>query len=267
MTEEILTSRQNPLIKQMRKLRHSKERREQNLILLEGANLIAVACQENHPFVTLCYTQAWRNQHPQLWQEATQNAERVELVDQELLGAIATTVNPDGVVATISRGIISDLPTNQVGLGLVVERIQDPGNLGTIIRTAVATGVDGLWLSEDSVALDNPKLLRASAGEWFRMPKGVSSNLVEVVSGLRSEMQVIATLPQASKSYWEVDFRSPSLILLGNERAGLSEELLTLADEKICIPLQRGVESLNVAIASALLLYEVQRQRLLFAKG
>ncbi|MGB3693750.1 MAG: RNA methyltransferase [Spirulinaceae cyanobacterium] len=263
MTEGILTSRQNPLIKQMRKLRHGKERREQNLILLEGTNLIGAACQENYPLVTLCYTQAWQSHHPQLWQNATQKAGRVELVSEELLGAIATTVNPDGVVATISRGIISNLPTHEIDLGLIVERIQDPGNLGTIIRTAVATGVGGLWLSEDSVALDNPKLLRASAGEWLRMQKGVSSNLIEVVSDLRSDrMQVVATLPQASKTYWEVDFRRPTLILLGNEKAGLSEELSTLADEKISIPLQGGVESLNVAIASALLLYEIQRQRL-----
>ena len=263
MTQQILTSRQNPLVKQLRKLRHSKERCEQNLILLEGTNLLRAACQENFPLVTLCCTEAWQNYHPQLWQNAAPNAGRVELVSQEVLGAIATTVNPDGVIATISREVIDNLANSKVELGLIVERIQDPGNLGTIIRTAVATGVDSLWLSADSVALDNPKLLRASAGEWFRIPKIVSSNLVEVVSDLRSQnTQVVATLPQANKTYWEIDFSLPTIILLGNEGAGLSKELLTLADEKVSIPLQRGVESLNVAIASALLLYEAQRQKL-----
>lgn len=262
MTQKILTSRQNPLVKQLRKLRHSKERREKNLILLEGTNLLEAACQENLHLVTLCCTEAWQNYHPQLWQNAAQNAGRVELVSQEVLGAIATTVNPDGVVAIISRDIIDNLAHSKVNLGLIVERVQDPGNLGTIIRTAVATGVDSLWLSGDSVALDNPKLLRASAGEWFRIPKVVSSNLVEVVSNLKSQnLQVVATLPQSSKTYWEVDFSPPTLILVGNEGAGLSQELLALADEKVNIPLQKGVESLNVAIASALLLYEIQRQR------
>ena len=141
----------------------------------------------------------------------------------------------------------------------MIERLQDPGNLGTIIRTSVAAGVDGLWLSPDSVDLDHPKVMRASAGEWFRLPTAVA-HLPPLIEHYQ-QVQIVATLPQAEITYWELDWTQPTLILLGNEGAGLSEELVALADRQVKIPLGAGVESLNVAIAAALMLFEAQRQR------
>ena len=141
--------------------------------------------------------------------------------------------------------------------------MQDPGNLGTIIRTAAATGVDRLWLSSDSVDFYSPKVLRASAGEWFRLPIAECQDLSELVKRHQQQgVQVIATTSKADKTYWETDFTRPSLIILGNEGSGLSTELIELADERVAIPLTNEVESLNVAVATALLLYEAQRQLL-----
>ncbi len=260
----MLTSLQNPLIKQIRKLHQSKERRSQQIFLLEGTHLLEEACAVNYPLLTVCYTPEWQERHPELWENACQQAKRAELVSPEALKAIATTIQPDGVVATAPR--LGDqkrsplLPINS--LGLVLETIQDPGNLGTIIRTAAAAGAGGLWLSEDSVDLDNPKVLRASAGQWFRLPMAVSSDLSALVQERQAAgMQVVATVPSAALSYWEIDWQLPTLILLGNEGAGLSDELVALADVQGKIPLNSGVESLNVAIAAALMLYEAQRQR------
>lgn len=262
MTREIISSTKNPLIKQIRKLHRPKERHEQNLFLLEGTNLLESACRYNYFLTTVCCTNAWRERYPQLWEQAIQKAQRLELVTPEVLDTIATTVNPDGVVATAIRQNSDRSFANDLNLGLVVERLQDPGNLGTIIRTAVATGVDRLWLSEDSVDLDHPKVLRASVGEWFRLSMAKSSNLINLVENYRHQgVQIVATLPQTSLSYWDVDFSPPTLILLGNEGAGLSEELIALADCRVNIPLHNQVESLNVAIATALLLYEAQRQK------
>lgn len=148
------------------------------------------------------------------------------------------------------------------GTVLALETIQDPGNLGTIIRTAAAAAASGLWLTADSVDLDNPKVLRASAGQWFRLPMAETSDLKAVVAQCQQQgMQVVATLPDANLTYWEIDWQKPSLILLGNEGAGLSADLVALADRQVKIPLNPGVESLNVAIAAALILYEAQRQR------
>jgi RNA methyltransferase, TrmH family len=262
MTREIISSIKNPLIKQIRKLHRPKERHEQNLFLLEGTNLLESACKYNYALTTVCCTNAWRERYPQLWKQAIQKAQRLELVTPEVLAAIATTVNPDGVVATAIRQNSDDKFSGDLKLGLVVERLQDPGNLGTIIRTAVATGVDRLWLSEDSVDLDNPKVLRASVGEWFRLSMAKSLNPIDLVKNYRHQgVQIVATLPQTSLSYWDVDFSGPTLILLGNEGAGLSKELIALADCRVNIPLHNQVESLNVAIATALLLYEAQRQK------
>jgi TrmH family RNA methyltransferase len=118
-------------------------------------------------------------------------------------------------------------------------------------------------LSGDSVDLDHPKVLRASAGQWFRLDMAVSEDLrATVQQSQQAGMQIIATLPSASLTYWEIDWRKPSLILLGNEGAGLSPELAAMADTQVKIPLTPGVESLNVAIAAALMLYEAQRQKI-----
>ena len=120
-----------------------------------------------------------------------------------------------------------------------------------------------MWLSKNSVDLDNPKVLRASAGQWFRLPMFLSKNLpATVMEAKQGGMQIIATLPAANLTYWQVDWQKPSLILLGYEGAGISAEIAQMADLYVTIPLQPGVESLNVAITAALILYEVQRQKI-----
>lgn len=262
----MLTSTQNPLVKQMRKLHTAKGRREQQLFLLEGTHLLEEACAVNYPLVTVCCTPEWLERHQQLWQNAASRAHLAQLVSPEVLQAIATTVQPDGVVATAQRRLTPDVvphpgvPLLQ-GVGLALEMLQDPGNLGTIIRTAAAAGAERLWLSGDSVDIDNPKVLRSSAGQWFRIPVTISPNVQDVVTQCQAQgIQVVATLPDAPLCYWDLDLRCPTLILLGNEAAGLRADLSSQADRQVKIPLMPGVESLNVAIAAALMLYEAQRQ-------
>ncbi|MEB3309714.1 MAG: RNA methyltransferase [Snowella sp.] len=258
----MITSSQNPLVKQIRKLHRSKGRREQNLLLLEGTHLLETAWQGDCSFQTVCYTPQWQERYSQLLERVIPRSQRIECVSPEVLQQLATTVNPDGVIATIERDFQTISRSNSLQLGLILERIQDPGNLGTIIRSAVATQVDQLWLSEDSVELDNPKVLRSSAGAWFHLSKQSHPDLGQLIKNYQAQgIQVIATRLDAAKTFWEIDFIQPSLILLGNEGAGLSPELSELADESVTIPLAPGVESLNVAIAAALLLYEAQRQK------
>jgi RNA methyltransferase, TrmH family len=264
----MLTSTQNPLVKEIKKLHQAKGRREQQLFLLEGTHLLEEACAVDYPLATVCCTEHWQSRHQQLWQDAMQRSQRAEVVSEEVLKAIATTVQPDGVVATATRRLTDNLINSSdqpllTSVGLALETIQDPGNLGTMIRTAAAAGAERLWLSRDSVDLDNPKVLRSSAGQWFRLPVSESADLLTVVAQCQvQKIQVVATVPDAKLSYWDLDLRRPTLLLLGNEAAGLSAELVDLADELVQIPLKPGVESLNVAIAAALMLYEAQRQQL-----
>ncbi len=265
----MLTSTQNPLVKQIRKLQGAKERREQQLFLVEGTHLIQEAVAVKYPLMTLCCTPKWQENHPELWAMVAESDRdltlplipRVEIVSEEVMKAIATTIHPDGAIAIAPR-LAQRQPNIPAQLTIALSTIQDPGNLGTIIRTAAAVGASGLWVTQDSVDLDNPKVLRASAGQWFRLAMAVTENLAQLIADYQEEgIQVISTTSHTGTSYWDVDLRQPTLILLGNEGAGLSAELTALADLQVKIPMQPDVESLNVATAAALMLYEVRRQQ------
>jgi len=256
----VLTSLQNPLVKQIRQLHQSKGRREKQLFLLEGTHLLEEACRRNYPFITVCCTVEWQEKHRYLWELLSQKGQRIELVSTRVLSSLATTVNPDGVVAIAPQKQTNCLKIRSFGIAL--DQIQDPGNLGTIIRTATATNIDGLWLSKDSVDLYHPKVVRASAGVWFQLPMAISEDLKTEVLQLQSQgVQIVATVPNSNINYWETDLRKPTLIVVGNEGSGISRDLIDLADYSVKIPLSNGVESLNVAISTAIILYEVQRQR------
>lgn len=259
----MLTSLQNPLVKQIRKLQKTKERHRQKLFLLEGTHLIEEALSMQWPLTAICYTDAWKQRYEELWQRLSESSSRLELVSEEVVATLTTTIHPDGVVAIAPRQRSHSFPSSEpFHLGLALETVQDPGNLGTMIRTSAAAGIDRLWLSHNSVDLDHPKVLRASAGQWFRLPMTVSSNLAnEIQTSKQSGVQVVATLPQAPLTYWDIDLTRPTLVLAGNEGAGLSPDLVDLADVHVNIPLAPSVESLNVAIAVSLILYEANRQR------
>ncbi|MDX2255126.1 MAG: RNA methyltransferase [Pseudanabaenaceae cyanobacterium bins.39] len=261
----MLTSTKNSLVKQLRALGTStKERREQGLFLVEGSHAIMEAIATAYPLSILCCTEKWIENHADLYREVQdlqdQGIDRLEIVSEEVIKAIATTQNPDGAIAAAL------MPSREVAniqqMGLVLETIQDPGNVGAIIRSAVAADIDGLLVSSDSVDLTNPKIIRATAGQWFRCAMQTSEDLAADIRQLQAKgIKAIATLANAEITYWDYDFTQPTVILLGNEGNGLSEELIALADTAVSIPQSAHVESLNVAICASLLLYEAKRQR------
>jgi len=260
----LLTSTRNPLVKQLRALGESaKDRKEQGLFLVEGTHALTEAIATAYPLSIVCCTEKWIMANPDLYnhiEASVDEIERLEIVSEDVLQAIATTKNPDGAIAA------AFLPSREVAqirtLGLALETIQDPGNIGAIIRSAVAVGIDGMLVSSDSVDLTNPKIIRATAGQWFRCPMQTSINIADDIRKLQAQgVKAIATLANAKKTYWDYDFNQPTLILLGNEGNGLSQELIEIADESVSIPQSDRVESLNVAICAALLLYEAKRQR------
>jgi RNA methyltransferase, TrmH family len=256
----MLTSLHNPLVKQVRKLHSSKYRRLHGCFLLEGTHLLQEAALAQWPLETLFYTERWQHREAQLLSELQGKVPRCELVSVEVLEAIASTISPDGVVAVAQSAEPTALSIQS--LGLVLETLQDPGNVGTMLRTAAASGVEGVLLSEDSADLESPKVLRATAGAWFRVATAQCQNVLDQVKQYQSKgFQVVATAPQATCEYWSVDYRQPTLIVVGNEGAGLSSALLQAADVQVSIPVSAGVESLNAAIATAVILYEAKRQR------
>ncbi len=261
----MLTSLQNSTVKQLRKLQQPKERKKQAVLLLEGTHLIEAACEVSYPLQLLCYTEGWQQRHPEIYRQAIAQADRIELVSPAVLKSIASTVTPDGVVAIApQRNVweaIASQPQDSISLGIMLETIQDPGNLGTIIRTAAAAGSDGLWLSPDSVDVGHPKVLRASAGQWFRQPMA-TVDIAEKANVLKAKgVQIVATTATAELNYWQLDLKAPTVMVMGNEGAGISPELMDCASVSVKIPVAPGVESLNVAVSTALLLYEAKRQR------
>ncbi|MEL6555227.1 MAG: RNA methyltransferase [Cyanobacteria bacterium J06621_11] len=261
----MLTSLQNPTVKQLRKLQQPKERKKQAVLLLEGTHLVEAACEVSYPLQVLCYTESWQQRYPEIYRAAIAHANQIELVSPDVLKSIASTVTPDGVMATASRRNVweslSSAPSDDASLGVILETLQDPGNLGTIIRTAAAAGCEGIWLSPDSVDLGHPKVLRASVGQWFRQPMA-TVDIAEKAHQLKEKgVQIVATSASAELDYWQLDLTQPTVFVMGNEGAGLSASLMNSASVTVKIPVMPGVESLNVAVSTALLLYEAKRQR------
>ncbi|WP_315863140.1 RNA methyltransferase [Thermosynechococcus sp.] len=255
----MITSRQNQLVRSIRKLHHRKYR--QGHLLLEGTHLIQEALVSGYHLSVVCYTSAWQaKQSPTFWQQLLHRSDRAVEVSEEVLAALCTTTTPDGVVAVADYTPLPTLPLQSLGLCLVT--LQDPGNLGTIIRTAAAVGVEGLLLTSDCVDMTHPKVLRASAGQWFRLPmQTVTDGLTTLKAYQAQGWQIVVTLPTAPLVYWQGDFRQPTLLVMGNEGQGLPPAYQDRTFTALRIPQEPTVESLNVAIATAVLLYEVYRQR------
>ena len=148
------------------------------------------------------------------------------------------------------------------GMTLLLDGIQDPGNLGTIFRTAEGAGVDGIIMSSDTVDIYNPKTVRSTMGSLYRMPFFYEKDLKGVVERIKEKkVSVYAAHLKGKHAYYLEDYRRGCAFLIGNEGNGLTDELAALADTYIRIPMEGQVESLNAAIAAAVLMYEVKRQR------
>ncbi|MCT0216974.1 RNA methyltransferase [Synechococcus sp. CS-1330] len=266
---EPLTSRRNPLVKQLRLLQESRGRREQGLLLLEGTHLLQEAVRLGLQPQDVLATAAWLANHGELVAALPPGC-RWRLVSGEVLEAIATTQHPDGVVASL-------LPPTAAAPGaasfvLALDGIQDPGNLGTLMRTALAAGVGALWLADGADPFQ-PKVLRASAGAALALPlvrasrqelaerlQAATAAGLQLVVALRPEAESVAATA-APMPYWQLDWTRPTVLLLGNEGAGVSAELQALASQRVTIPHSPEVESLNVAVAAAPLLLERLRQQ------
>lgn len=257
-----IASVQNPLVKQIRKLHQTKGRKEQGQLLLEGTHLIEVALEQGKQLGQVCFTVDWQQKNFHLIDRLQSQSEQCVLVTAEVLEKMASTVSPDGVLATLAMEQFWRSPGKELKLGLVLERLQDPGNVGTILRTAAASGVEGIWLSADCVDATSPKVLRSSAGSSLILPQQRVESLPTLLKNFQAQgMQLIATVPQAEQTLWAIDFHQPTILVFGSEGQGLSQPVLDLITQQVSVPQDPQVESLNVAIAVAVMLYEAQRQK------
>ena len=264
-----IRSRRNPLVRRIRLLHDARWRREQGLLLLEGTHLLQEVLRLGLQPAEVVVSEAWLQRHQPLLEQLP-GPWRLCTVGDEVLAAMATTQHPDGVLLTLPMAALPDSHNDHIeeqGLWLCLDTIQDPGNLGTLMRTGLAAEVTGLWLADGADPFQ-PKVLRASAGAALALPiwRGSGDALTARLTKLRCHqgLQIAASVPpeQGGEPYWQLDWSRPTALLLGSEGAGLAQPLLALADRRVTIPHAPAVESLNVAVAAAPLLLERQRQRL-----
>lgn len=257
-TAELITSRRHPLVGRCRALHQPRGRRDQGLLLLEGTHLLEEALRLGLPPRQVLATPGWIDRHRSLLEAHPRLASVLQPVAEQVLEAMATTAHPDGVLLTLPWPEPPVSPRVQFVLAL--DRLQDPGNLGTLMRTALAAGVEEIWLAEGADPFQ-PKVLRASAGAALAMPcRRIERLLPCLESARRGGAQVVASVVAGGMPYWQLDWTRPTVLLLGNEGAGLAPDLLAVSSHRVTIPHSAAVESLNVAVAAAPLLLERWRQ-------
>jgi RNA methyltransferase, TrmH family len=254
-----IRSRDNPQVKALIKLAgSSRERRRTASTILEGEHLVR-AYQESGGTAEMILASESALERPAIRSlfESVPAKARVVLADA-LLARVSQLVSSAGVAAVVRTPEPAPLPQTLSNC-LLLENIQDPGNLGAILRTAVAAGVSHVFLSKDSVFAWSPKVIRAGMGAHFFLSIFEGVDVGEFAQSFRGS--VVAMEPHAGRSLYELDLKGPVAWLFGNEGAGLSERAGHLATHRVRIPMPGPAESLNVAAAVAICLFEQLRQR------
>lgn len=265
----MITSRLNPEVKIARSLQYRKHRREQGLFLIEGKKFLTDLLRSGLGVNRVFYCrdsldEAGQRLLADLANAAAKTGGRLIEVSADVLEHLSATKTPQGIaaVAHLPDNSLEKLPQEDRPLFVVFDRLQDPGNVGALIRTAAAAGVSGAFLLKGTADPYSPKAFRASAGTVLRLP---------VVQELSHEMvlrylqtigaQVVACLASGEVPYHQFDYRPTTALIVGNEGAGVSQTLQHQSIRTVTIPMANQVESLNAAVAGALVLYKAAEQR------
>lgn len=256
----MITSIHNSAIKNVIALqKKGKIRKEQNTFVVEGIKMFSELPKERH--IITYVSEGFLSEENR---EALLEHIHYEVVSDKVFQEMSDTKTPQGILSLVKQVHyqLSDLlmGTQPVHF-MILEDIQDPGNLGTIFRTAEGAGVTGIIMTKGTVDIYNPKVIRSTMGSVYRIPFLYTENSIEIIYQIKKNAVLYAAHLQADHSYYEEDYRESCAFLIGNEANGLREETAKLADHWISIPMEGRVESLNAAVAASILMYEVHRQR------
>lgn len=259
---ELISSHSNPLVKQVRSLRQKKGRDETGMFLVEGVHHVGEAVEAGWELVTLVYAsdQLTSDFARRLVEEQSRGGLRCVAMTSELFAALAEKDNPQGILAIVHQHhlTLEQLNPQRIHLGVAVVTPQDPGNVGTILRTVDAAGADGLFLLDGGVELYHPSAVRASMGTLFWKPV-IRASFDEFIGWARkNRYQLIGSSAHAQTDYRDIkpDNR-PTILLLGSEQKGLSQEQMALCDVNVSLPMKGRASSLNLAVAAGVLLYSL----------
>lgn len=259
---QVITSKDNEIIKNIRKLKEKKYRDISNEYIIEGLKLIEEAIEENVKIkkIVVCEECLKDNCIEQrfLYQIAKYDC---IYVTEKIFSLLTDVVNPQGMLAVIEKEGSEDKINYGEDIIVVLDGIQDPGNLGTILRTVDSVGLSQIILSKTSVDAYNPKVVRSTMGAIFRVKIIEVENLVETLKNMKKhKFKVAATSLVGSENIYEMDYNKKAIVI-GNEAKGVSNEIIEISDTKIKIPMLGKTESLNASIATGVILYEYVRRK------
>lgn len=260
---KLIESKANPLVKKIISLKNTAARKEHSLFTIEGIRSVN-EIPADWIIVHIFISQTFYNTSPLTDSLITKDC---YLVPDHIFKALSDTVTPQGILAVVQkkmysyRGFIEQTRLN--AFYIACESVQDPGNLGAVIRTCAAAGVDGVFLSPDCVDLFNPKVLRATMGSIFQLPVFYDVDLIQFTNEINAlGIHTIGTHLGGAVSPYELNLKEPTAFYIGNEANGLTDSLSSLCRTLSKIPILRNTESLNMAVATGVVIYETLRQRL-----
>ena len=263
---QLITSKENNTIKDIKKLKDKKYRTETGRFLIEGFRFVEEGLKSSFTIEKILVKESIVDKFKEKLQDYIHEVEeKTFVVGDSIFKTIAGTENSQGVLAVVKMN--NHTQTMKDGSYILIDQVQDPGNLGTIIRTAHSAGCAGIIMTKGTVDLYNEKTLRSTMGSIFNIPLIQDNHNLDFTKELLSKnYNLICSSLQTDKNFYEVDLVSNSIIAVGNEGNGISDGVMELATTKVKIPMLGSTESLNVAIAASIMIYEGVRQRILSGK-
>ena len=260
-----ITSSKNPAVKHACALRNRRTREKEKLTILEGYRELSRGNEYGMEIIEafFCPEMFLGENEFSLLEKLAESGARVAQVPAHLMTKMTYRDRPEGLlaIARMKRHNLSDLAQKPNSLYIIAEAVEKPGNLGSILRSADASGVDGLIICNKCTDIYNPNVIRASTGALFSVPMAEASTQETIRWLKENKIQSLAATPHTDKIYTEVDMTQSVAIVVGTEQHGLTQEWLDNADIGVRIPMLGKIDSLNVATAATILLYEAARQR------
>ncbi|ELC8386133.1 RNA methyltransferase [Clostridium perfringens] len=251
-----IESKNNNLFKEIKKLKEKKHRIKSNKYLIEGLRFVEEAIKSKVSIDSIIFTESFKEKNPDLFLNINENIKLIQM-NEALLKQLCSTENPQGIVGVIN---MQNKELKSGELVVLVDKVQDPGNMGTIIRTAHAAGAAGIVMTKGTVDIYNDKTLRSTMGSIFYIPI-VEDDSLDFVKSLKKEgYKLVVSSLQGKNNFFEENLQGKVMIAVGNEGNGVSDEVYDIADIKVKIPMPGEAESLNVAVATSIMIYEKIRQ-------
>lgn len=256
----VISSKDNSLIKNIIKLNKSaKYRREQELFVAEGLRICEDAMLSGVEITNLIITENAFNKYQDKIERLSSYSKSVSMVNNVIFSLLSDTKSPQGVLCVIKTldkaNVFDKIKCN--GKILALDNIQDPTNMGTILRTAEAVGIDGIVMSSDCCDVYSPKVVRGSMGAVFRIPYIIVESVSQFLKANTDLASYAAVVDSAAEKVTDIKFSSPCVVAVGNEGNGLKKETILACDKRITVPMAGRAESLNAAVAASILMWEM----------